>query len=69
MAEPNDKSMAFISIIGGFILLLAGTWLRSRAEQFTGDWPEMLSGATPLSIASKGGHEEVVQLLRTAGAK
>lgn len=43
MAKNDDNSMGIISIIGGIILLLAGAWLRSQIEQFTGDWPEALS--------------------------
>lgn len=43
MATNDDKSMGLVSIIGGIIVILVGVWLRSKAPQFTGDWPMALS--------------------------
>lgn len=43
MTANDDKSMGPVSIIGEIIVVLLGVWMRSKAAQFTGDWPMVLS--------------------------
>ena len=43
MSTKDDKSMGIISVVGGIIVIILGLWLRSKAGDFTGEWPVALS--------------------------
>jgi len=43
MSASDDKSMGAVSIVGGVLVVFLGLYLRSKAGQFTGDWPTVLS--------------------------
>ena len=43
MSTKDDKSMGIISVVGGILVIIFGLWFRTKAGDFTGEWPVALS--------------------------
>lgn len=43
MSKEDEKSMGITSVVGGIVVIILGLWLRSKAGDFTGEWPMALS--------------------------